>query len=98
MKFVSNGPNEILDAGDFYVSYNSNPGMGMSFFSSDSGGSETALVNRKDAKNKYRILNGDFRKEYLEAAPKGFQACLAVYEKNKKESGSSWSTNMDYST
>lgn len=79
------GPNWILGAPDFFVSYN--PGnYGISFFMSDTGGSETALV--KD--DQYFILNGDFRPEYEAVIDLGFEACLQVY-KNNLSHKSSWS-------
>lgn len=53
-------------------------------------GEETALY---DAETEvFRILEGDFRKEYERAYPSGFSACLKVYEKNKKHR-SNWSTD-----
>lgn len=93
MKFtrIEGKVNEILDCGDFFISYNPNPGMGISFFEGDNNSDETALVNLNDKKHKYRILNGDFREDYLEIAPK-WDACLSFYEKMKEKHNSSWST------
>jgi hypothetical protein len=55
------------------------------------GDSETALVV-PDGNPKYRILNGDFRKEYEAVVGKGLDAAIAVYEKNKA-ARSDWSTD-----
>ena len=87
MLFVSvNGNNEVLNCGKFYISFNQNPFGSGGIFSSDSG-SETALCYD----GKYKILNGDFRKQYLNAAP-DFNKCLAIYESNRDEFDSSWSS------
>ncbi len=83
--------NSVLDGDGFFVSYNPSPGMGLSMFKGDGGSDETALVRPDDEKNKYRILNGDFRQEYEDLVDKGFNACLAIFEQNK-ECESSWST------
>lgn len=96
-KFVKNpnggiSPNEILDGKDFFISYNPDPcGILPSMFHADAGSSETALVKSSD-KQKYRILNGDFRKEYEKVIEKGFDACLALFNKLNKKYGSSWSS------
>ena len=55
------------------------------------GDSETALIV-PDGEPKYRILNGDFRKEYEAVIGKGLDAAIAVYEKNKA-ARSDWSTD-----
>lgn len=84
--FGGTSVNHVLEAPDFYISFNEAPpdfGMG---FGSDDGGEETALCKG----GKYFILNGDFRKQYEELVPKGFEACFAFFE--KQNNVSSWST------
>lgn len=69
MKFKKNkhGGNYVLDGDGFFISYNPNPGAGISSFAADNGGDETALcAGKKDSDIEYRILNGDFRAEYEE--------------------------------
>ena len=85
----TNGGNEVLEGDGFFISYHPTPGVGISFFESDDGSDETALV-KEDSDIKYRILNGDYRKEYEELIPQGFEACLAFYEKMCVEHDSSW--------
>jgi len=95
MKFEKNPgwSNEILEGDGFYISYNPNPGMGISLFDGDDHSDETALVKEDDTENRYRILNGDYRKEYEKLAPLGFEKCLKFYNKESIDNGSSWSTN-----
>ena len=93
MKFESTGNgNEILEGDGFYISYNSNPGEGLSMFQGDGGSDETALVNPDNPDNEYRILNGDFRAEFEAIIEQGIVACLKLYNEQKVENGSSWST------
>lgn len=56
-------------------------------------GEETALCVIDGKAREWLILEGDFRKEYEEAFPLGIKAVKKVYEKNKKASRSSWSTD-----
>lgn len=84
--------NEVLEGKDFYISYNSCPGTGILMFMADNGGDETALVDIRDGKSTFYILNGDFRKEYEKAFSGGFKKCFIVYSKHKKAANSSWST------
>lgn len=95
MKFEKNphGTNEILEGDGFFISYNPRPWSGFSIFKSDNNSDETALVKEDDPDNKYRILNGDFRKEYKRLAPLGFKACLDFYNEIKTKHDSSWSTH-----
>ena len=89
-KKVVGGNNYILSEGTFYISYNPNTANDMMsrFFTqlaNSSGrnvqdGEETALTDT--IKDKWFILEGDFRKEYEEAFPKGLEACMEVYKKN----------------
>lgn len=55
----------------------------------ESSKGETALYNGKV----WRILNGDFRKDYEKVVAKGFKACLGVYDKHKKNNWCNWSTD-----
>ena len=83
------GPNVVLDGDGFYVSFNAYPCSGVSFWESDNGGTETALVNRKD-KHQFRILNGDFRKDY-EKIIGSWEKCLEFFNSKKASCESSWS-------
>jgi hypothetical protein len=88
MEFKSTGrENEILDCGEFFISFNPAPFGGSGVFSSDDDSSETALCYD----GKYKILNGDFREEYLKVAP-DFDKCIAIYESNKNDCNSSWTS------
>ena len=83
--------NELLYGEGFFISYNPKPGGNIPSFEADNRGDETALVVPGD-KKEYRILNGDFRKEYLELVPKGLEACIKFFDENEPEHGSSWTT------
>jgi len=84
--------NYILEADDFYISYAPNAGSGISFFGSDDGDVETALVKKnRDARGTFYILNGDWREDYERLLPEGFDACKRFYEEKKDEHRSSWS-------
>lgn len=52
---------------------------------------ETALINNR-GRTIYRILDGDFRKEYDKLAPRGFKACKEFYESKKDKYDSPWSS------
>ncbi len=83
--------NVLLICAGFKISYNADPGMGMNFFAGDFGGDETAIL----AEGKFFILNGDFRREYAEAADKGgLNACL-MYFASKPDLISSWSASIE---
>ena len=94
--------NLILRGDDFYISFRGdarggdNPILEMTnmlggVFGVKTGATETALcVANSD--EKWRILNGDFRKEY-EAAYPSLEACIAVYDEHKAECRSDWSTD-----
>ena len=88
------GVNYLLEGDDpnFFISYNPNPGCGISIFGSDDESAETALVVRNKGSYRYFILNGDFRHEYEKVLDSGLAACMAVYDKNKAEHDSSWTT------
>ena len=79
--------NEVLEFDGFYISYNPHPVL-IPAFDSDDKQPETALV----ANNLFYILNGDFRAEYKELGPKGFEACLEFFRAKEPEHGSSWTT------
>jgi hypothetical protein len=82
--------NTLLKGKGFYISFNSCPGGLISAFSADNGGSETALYIEKSSQQ-WRILNGDFRKDYEKLVPKGIKSCIKFYESKKKKLDSSWS-------
>jgi hypothetical protein len=81
------GPNVLLEGEGFEISYNPGNYFGLSSFSRDTGGAETALM--KDGK--YFILNGDYRKDYEELVDKGFEACIKFYLAQHPTKRSSWS-------
>lgn len=78
--------NELLTCDGFFVSYNANPGAGMSFFKSDGGSDETALIVGDD----FFILNGDFRGEYL-TLHHSLSDCLKFFV-DHSDDASSWSS------
>ena len=87
-------PNNILKGDGFYISYNAdtrNSIMG-GFFAGERDGQETALVRKEDGDRIFRILNGDWREQYANVFAGGFDACLKLFEENKKVDGSIWST------
>lgn len=84
------GGNEILRGDGFFISYNAAPCVGLSFWSSDEGSPETALV----VDGKYYILNGDFRNEYAAIVDEGRAACLKFFA-GKPDLASSWSDKLD---
>jgi hypothetical protein len=93
LKFKKNpyGSNYLMRIDEeMLISFNPRPCAGMGSFESDTGGAETAIIlPNKDPK--YLILNGNFKKEYIEAAKNGKEAILKVYHDNKNEHRSSWS-------
>lgn len=101
-KFIRVGNHEVLNGKGFYVSYNpctSSPidfaGLAAMFgkkgLKNDT--EETALVLDKGTvvEQKFYILEGDFRKEYLLRLDEGFDSCKEFYESLKDEFGSGWS-------
>lgn len=93
MSWQKRGINMVLNGPDFYISYNPNVNLLEPLFSEDDPvyGQETALVTAKG----FRILNGDFRKEYEALVPKGLEACLAFFNSHKERYGSSWTDAKD---
>lgn len=80
--------NIILDCKNFYISYRDNTAVFGSFFVGDDDDcGETALC----FDGKYKILNGDFRKEYEKIVDEGLDKCLEFYESKKTENASCWS-------
>lgn len=84
--------NFILRGDGFKISYNPDTQSStiIDCFSGDKNADgsyqETALLY----KGNFYILNGDFRKEYEELVPKGYQACYDFFL-SKSEFKSSWS-------
>ena len=93
MIWEQRGVNTILRGSDFYISYNPNVNTLGAFFEGDdpSDGRETALVTTEG----FRILNGDFRKEYEALVPKGLSACIEFFKSKKAQCGSSWTDVKD---
>lgn len=85
------GGNSILHGDGFYISFNPSPGCGVSFFSSDDGGPETALCYD----DRFDILNGDFRDAYERLVPSGLDACKKFYAQQSAHADSSWTTSRD---
>lgn len=90
-KSFGGGGHVVLEADDFYISYNPAPCEGIPSFGPDTSVGETALVSD----GTYWILNGDWRKEYEAVYEQGFDACLAVYKANKAKYKSSWSEDYE---
>jgi len=66
-------PNTVIDAGDFYISYND--------YDTDIYGSDTtALVLGQ--MEKFLILNGDHREQYSSLLSSGFVACFNYFKNN----------------
>lgn len=87
-EWENNRDNEVLKFVDFYISYNPDPCAGMGIFESDNGSDETAICY----KDKFYILNGDFRATYKQLAIEGgIKKLLEYYNLRKDAVGSSWS-------
>lgn len=87
---VNNSGNEVLDGDGFYISYQPDTAAGPfgAFFSGNGETlDETALV--KDGK--FFILNGDWREQYAELVPNGWDACKSFFDKHADEHKSVWS-------
>ncbi len=95
LKFESSGPNEVLDCGEFYISYN--PGLEIGLYDhilkelgrinpDNLGRPETALVHPDDndriVGKRFLILYGDYREAYAAIADQGLDACVALFEKH----------------
>lgn len=96
---VQSAGNQILERSDFSISYaplnrlndnrvTSSFGMFGDIF--ELNNEETAIIYKRQEKPEYRILNGDFRREYEKLET--LDECLAFYESKKEEFGSKWST------
>lgn len=103
MKFeTTDAGNEVLSGDGFYISYREevllNPAdellVEMGVAKSRTGKDETALYVEDHSKfgGSWYILNGDFRKMYLEAFPDK-EKCLAVYNEYKDMFRSDFSTD-----
>lgn len=87
-------PNEVLEKDGYYISYNPNTnncpftqfGQRLGIGEGEEG-EETAMYG---SDGKWRILKGDFRKEYERC--KTENECLAMYESNKNKRGD-WSSS-----
>ena len=87
-KKTTYGRNYVLECESFYISYNPSLGHVLgSSFAPDTCDGETALCKDR----KFYILNGDYRKQYEELFPKGFEACYDFFKQQSKDKVSSWS-------
>lgn len=101
MEWTKNKYNEYVKGDGFFVSYNPNPNLNPTNALYNALGASVGIETKREetalvvpgGKPKWRILNGDFRKEYEEAIPLGLDACIAVYEENKAQHRSDWSTD-----
>jgi hypothetical protein len=66
-------PNTNINGDGFYVSYNNHD---VDIYGSDT----TALVFGQ--MQRFFILNGDHRRQYMDLIPQGFAACLDYYKAN----------------
>ena len=100
-KWKHTGKNWVLNRESYYISYNPNTSstiegkifneLGESFGIGRKSKEETALVLIIKGSNRiFKILNGDFRKDYEQC--KNLAECLSFYYSKKKEFGSDWST------
>lgn len=87
--------NEVLSGDDFYISYNPDTSFGGLWFFAGADCDETALCSRAKGRAPFLILTGDFRKQYEEAVPLGYDACLAIYDAHKAEFSSPWSDDKE---
>ena len=91
--------NEVLTGRNFHISYNPDSSkshgtelltmLGNVLGGDVTDGEETALCY----KGRFDILEGDFRKEYAVAFPKGLTACKRVFKKHEEEHRSNWTTD-----
>jgi len=81
--------NLLLEGDGFDISYRKNTNFLNidSFAGDDNGEGETAICYGIT----YKILNGDFRKDYAKLIDKGLDKCLEFYESKKEEYSSCWS-------
>lgn len=86
-------PNEILQGDGFIISYNPDTTNGPAFFAGD--GAETALRDERNGRGRCLVLNGDWRKQFEELVPMGYNACLALYKELAVKHRSSWSEDWE---
>ena len=103
MPWIKSLNNLVLQGEGFYISYldNTHDDSFLDVFEElgdlvgiKTGQTETALVV-PNSTPKFRILNGDFRKEYESLVPKGLGACVEFYEQNKAAHRSDWGTDEE---
>ncbi len=85
-KWIKTGMGNIVIEADWgRISYRKEEGL--------EGGEETALFCSGNEKyKKFKILIGDFRKEYEKVFP-DLEECLKIYDKYKDQYRSKWSTD-----
>jgi len=89
MRFVQNGVNEILDCGEFYISYNPsrviNPmdaiGVKVGVINEANVGRPETAIFVGDT-SKFFILYGDYREAYMAIAQQGLDACITLFMKH----------------
>jgi hypothetical protein len=88
-------PNEVLRLSETaHLSYNPlRQGMfKLGLFAGDNFSDETALV----LDNKFYVLNGDFREEYINAfKTEGIEGCCKLYAERAEKFGSTWTSHSD---
>lgn len=89
MKWQQGLFNLFLECDGFHISYVPDTSIIISHFAGDTI-DETSIVTDSET----LVLNGDFRKQYEELIPLGFDSCLEFYYKNKAKHGSSWSSDI----
>jgi len=98
LAWIPQDKNDVLAGEGFHVSYIHRTGANTKAFTEIfnqlgeevKDGEETALYLEEE--KLWLILEGDFRKQYEKAFPKGIEACRAVYNKNIKHR-SNWSSD-----
>jgi len=89
MNWIKSNNNYVLKGDDFYISFLSNEASYLLWgyaWANDGDQDETAICHD----GKFYILNGDYRKEYEELFPQGYDACYTFYL-NNQDKKSSWS-------
>ena len=101
MKWNKVNSNTVLQGEGFYISYlgdiHSDPTLESlnrlgDMCGIETGSTETALVV-PNSTPRFRVLNGDFRKQYEALVPDGLAACVKFYEEHKATAGSDWSSD-----
>lgn len=97
--WTRNANNSVLNGEGFFISYNEDTGSDHTPFTEMANmlgadvedGTETALVIKEPTRNIFKILTGDWRKEYEKCWP-NLKACIEFFDSKKEEHGNNWST------